>query len=83
MQITVKYRAYLAKLTEIENESIEAKNVKDVLKHINKKFGAKPEKLAKTMLIAVNGHSILLLKHFGTPLKDGDEVSFLPICGGG
>jgi molybdopterin synthase sulfur carrier subunit len=83
MQVTVKYRAYLAKLNEIESESIEAKNVKDVLIHINKKFGAKSEKLAKTMLIVVNGQSILLLKHFGTPLKDGDVVSFLPICGGG
>jgi molybdopterin converting factor small subunit len=35
------------------------------------------------MLIVVNGQSILMLKHFKTILNDGDEVSFLPICGGG
>jgi MoaD family protein len=83
MQITIKYRAQLAELTKIENESITAVNVKDVLKHIKKQFGAKAEKKAEAMLIIVNGQSILQLKHFKTVLKDGDEVSFLPICGGG
>jgi len=83
MQVTVKYRAQLAALTKIESETIKAANIKDVLRHIRKQFGAAPEKLAKTMLIVVNGQSILLLKHFKTILKDGDEVSFLPICGGG
>jgi MoaD family protein len=83
MQITIKYRAQLAALAKITNESIEAKNIKDVLRHIKKQFGAESEKLAKTMLIVVNGQSILMLKHFNTILKNGDEVSFLPICGGG
>jgi molybdopterin converting factor small subunit len=35
------------------------------------------------MLIAVNGERILHLRHFGTALRDGDVVAFLPICGGG
>ncbi|MDR0502973.1 MAG: MoaD/ThiS family protein [Treponema sp.] len=83
MQITVKYRADLAALTKISGESMEADNIKDVLKHLKNRFGAQAEKLAKTMLIVVNGRSILLLKAFKTALKDGDEVSFLPICGGG
>ena len=83
MKINIKYRAQLAVLTKIASESIDAANVKDVLKHVKKQFGVEAEKLAKTMLIVVNGQSINLLKAFKTALKDGDEVSFLPICGGG
>jgi len=83
MQIDIRYRSYLAKLTETERETIEASNIKDVLRHIKKNFGADAEKLAKTMLIVVNGQTILQLSHFKTALKDGDEVSFLPVCCGG
>ena len=83
MKVTVKYRAQLSALTKIENESISVNNIKDLLYHVNKQFGAAAVKMAKTMLIVVNGQSILHLKHFKTALKDGDEVSFLPICGGG
>ena len=83
MQVTVKYRAHLAVLTKIAAEQVEAAAVKDVLRHIKTCFGADAEKLARTMLIAVNGESILHLAHFKTALRDGDEVSFLPICGGG
>jgi molybdopterin converting factor small subunit len=57
--------------------------VNDVLSFIKKQYGTEAFKLAKTMLIIVNGQSILLLKHYKTALKDGDEVGFLPICGGG
>jgi len=83
MKINIKYRAQLAALTKIASESVNAENVKDVLKHVKHQFGVEAEKLAKTMLIVVNGQSINLLKSFKTVLKDGDEVSFLPICGGG
>jgi MoaD family protein len=83
MQITVRYRAHLAALTAIAAEQIDAATVKDVLRHIKTRFGTEAEKLAKTMLIAVNGESILHLARFKTALQDGDEVSFLPICGGG
>ena len=83
MQITVKYRGPLAELVKTEKESIDAKNIKDVLRHIRKQYSAAAEKKAKTMLIVVNGRNILLLKHFNTILKDSDEVNFLPICGGG
>ena len=83
MSVTVKYRSHLAELTRAAVESLEAATVKDVLKHIKTRFGAEAEKEAKTMLIAVNGQSVLHLGHFKTALKDGDEVSFLPICGGG
>ncbi|MCL1929307.1 MAG: MoaD/ThiS family protein [Treponema sp.] len=83
MQVTVKYRAHLATLTKIASEQITAATVKDVLRHIKAHFGAEAEKLGKTMLIAVNGESILQHAHFKTALQDGDEISFLPICGGG
>jgi len=83
MQITVKYRAHLAALTKTEKETIEAVNVKDVMRHIKTRFGAEAEKHARAMLVVVNGQSILQLRHFKTSLKDGDEVSFLPICCGG
>jgi molybdopterin converting factor small subunit len=83
MQITVRYRAHLAALTKTAGEQLEAATVKDVLRHINERFGAAAGKTAKTMLIVINGESILHLKHFKTALRDGDEVSFLPICGGG
>ena len=83
MQVTVKYRSYLAELTKTPGEPLEALTVKDVLRHIRTQFGAEAEKLAKTMLIVVNGQSVLHLAHFKTALKNGDEVSFLPICGGG
>jgi len=83
MSVTVKYRSHLAELTKTAVEPLEAAAVKDVLRHIKMQFGAEAEKEAKTMLIAVNGQSVLHLAHFKTALKDGDEVSFLPICGGG
>jgi len=83
MKVSIKYRAKLAALTKTASEAIDAANVKDVMTHIKKQFGVEAEKLAKTMLIVVNGQSINLLKAFKTALKDGDEVSFLPICGGG
>jgi len=83
MNITIKYRAQLAAAVKIDTESIFVKNIKEVLSHIKKQYGSSAVKMAKTMLIVVNGQSILHLKHFKTVLKVGDEVSFLPICGGG
>ena len=83
MQVTVKYRGHLAELTRIAAEQIDAATVKDALRHIKTQFGAEAVKNAKSMLIVINGESILQLDHFKTALKEGDEISFLPICGGG
>jgi len=85
-QVTLRYRAQLAVLTGRGEDRIEAqdmKEVKDALNHIKKTYGAPAIKTARTMLIAVNGESILHLKMYKTGLKAGDELSFLPICGGG
>jgi MoaD family protein len=82
-KITVRYRAQLAAFTSRETEQVDAANVQAVLAHIRKEFGEEALKKAKTMLIAVNGASIIRLKNYKTALKAGDEVSFMPICGGG
>lgn len=88
MIINVRYRAHLAELTKTGAETMETAGnkiamVKDVLRHIKKSFGPEAEKNAKSMIITVNGHSILHLDHYKTQLREGDEVSFMPICGGG
>jgi molybdopterin converting factor small subunit len=81
--VNIKYRAQLANLIGAGGEAAAAEQVKDVLRFIKDKHGAAAEKTARTMLIAVNGESILHLKMYKTGLRAGDEVSFLPICGGG
>jgi len=83
MQIKARYRSQLAQLAGTTAEQVEAAAVKDVLRHIKERYGDEAVKTAKTMLITVNGESILHLGHFKTPLREGDEVSFLPVCGGG
>lgn len=87
---TIKYRGQLASLTGVPEEIIEVagpKNqladVEDVLKAIRSRHSREAEKEARTMLIALNGESILLLKRFKTKVKDGDTISFFPLCAGG
>ena len=82
-KITVKYRGALSEMTGVSLEELQAETVGHVLRHIGKTWGKNAQKEAKRMIIAVNGRSILLLDNEKTALKDGDTVSFLPICGGG
>ena len=82
-RVLVKYRGRLASLAGAEQEDCNAADVGDILKSIEKKYSKEAEKTARTMLIAVNGESIHLLKRYRTVLKEGDEVSFFPICAGG
>jgi molybdopterin converting factor small subunit len=81
--VQISYRGELCALTGKPGESVSAARVKDVLRHIKAAYGSSAWKEAKTMLITVNNESILLLQVFNTALKDGDTVSFLPICSGG
>ena len=83
MNVTVKYRGELQDFTKLSTENITASTVADVLKHIKRTWGSAAFKVAKRMVVAVNGKSILLLKNEKTALSDGDTVTFLPICGGG
>jgi molybdopterin converting factor small subunit len=82
-QITIRYRSRLADITGTGEETIEAQDVQDALHYIQKKHGPAAVKAAKTMLIVVNGESILQRKIYKTALGPGDVLSFLPICGGG
>jgi molybdopterin synthase sulfur carrier subunit len=81
--IRVKYWGSLAKLTQLEEEEVDAANVRDVLSYLKGKYGTQAAKIAETMLIAVNGRNVLRLKLFKTALNAGDEVSFFPMSAGG
>jgi molybdopterin converting factor small subunit len=81
--VKVKYRGELQSVTGLKEETVEAPCVKDVLDCIKTRHGGAALKAAKSMLIVINGESILLRQRYRTLLKDGDELSFLPICGGG
>jgi len=64
-------------------DTISAKTVRDVLRFVKKSYGKEAYKEARRMLIAVDGDSIELHNGFDTKLREGMEVRFLPICGGG
>lgn len=81
--VQISYRGELQTIIGKTGESIEAEKIKDVLRHIRAAYGPQAWKEAKRMLIVINGESILLHQVFNTALKDGDIVSFLPICSGG
>ena len=81
--VTVRYRGALSDVTGVEEEDFNANTVRDILKHIKTNYGADAEKKAKSMLIAIDGESMLLRDGFATVLADGEVVQFLPICGGG
>ena len=82
-KILAKYRGHLTALTGIAEETMEVRDVEDVLRSLRRNHGQEAEKTARAMLIVLNGESISLLKSFKTVLKDGDVVSFFPVCAGG
>ena len=55
----------------------------EVLTYIKNTYGKDAYKLAKKLLITVNGDGITILDNMRTRLSPGDTVSFLPVCGGG
>lgn len=82
-QVTVTYKALLAELVEAKSERYDATTVKDLLKQIKDRHGSDAYKVAKAMLITVNGLSIQMKHHFSTSLNDGDVVGFFPLAAGG
>ena len=82
-KIIVRYRDPLKELTGRDEDQMDVAAIKDVLKHVKSAYGAEAAKLAKSMLIAIDGDSILLRNGFATKLENGETVQFLPICGGG
>ena len=81
--ITAKYRGHLSALTGKSEDVFEEGTVESVLRDLGKRHGKEAEKCARAMLIALNGESILLLKRFKTAVKEGDILSFFPLCAGG
>ncbi len=81
--VTLKYRGPLHEELNITEEITFGDDIADILKFINNLYGKEIYKIAKSMLIAVNGESILKRQVFKTKLYDGDIVSFLPVSGGG
>jgi molybdopterin synthase sulfur carrier subunit len=82
-KVKAKYRGYLTTLTGAAEEDFDEKNVDGLLISIGKRHGRDAEKAARAMIIALNGENILLLKKYKTALKEGDSLSFFPLCAGG
>ena len=82
-EVKVKYRGRLAALAGSQEETVAASNVEEILKALRERHGREAEKEGRSMLITLNGESILLLKRYKTALKEGDVVSFYPLCAGG
>lgn len=81
--IKVIYKGRIPALCGATEDNIEARTMADVLRHMRRRYPREAVAEAKRMLIVINGVSILSLGVYKAPLKDGDTVSFLPICGGG
>ena len=82
-KVCLKYRGHLAALAGVAEETLEAANVENALRCVRELHGRDAEKTARTMVITLNGESILLLKGYKTALKEGDVVGFFPLCAGG
>jgi len=80
---TIRYYAPIRAIVRKEQEVTDAGSVKEVLEYIKKVYGKEAYTLAKSALIVVNGLSISLSQGMKTSLSDGDEIGFLPVCGGG
>ena len=79
----IRYYAPLRGITGVDEESLEAATVSDVLTHIKRAYGKDALKAAKSSLIVINDVSMDLYAGAKTLLKADDTVGFLPLCGGG
>ncbi len=80
---TIRYYAPIRGIVKKETEETELGSVKDVLAYIKHTYGKEAYSAAKSALIVINSVSIGLYRGMKTPLSDGDEIGFLPVCGGG
>lgn len=81
--ITVKYFGALRALTGTAQENIEAENIKAVLSKIKAAHGKEAATKAKRCLILLNSDNINLHNGLRTSLKNGDTITFVPVCAGG
>lgn len=80
---TIRYYAPIRAIVHKESEETDLCSVKDVINYIKNVYGKEAYTAAKSSLIVVNDVSIGMYQGVKTPLNDGDEVGFLPVCGGG
>ena len=80
---TIRYYAPIRAIVKKEQEVTDANSVKEVLEYIKKTYGKEAYVAAKSALIVINGLSIGLSQGMKTSLCDGDDIGFLPVCGGG
>lgn len=73
----------LLAMTKKDTEDVALGTVSQALRYVEKSYGKQALHEAKVSLIVVNGVSINLQKGMRTPVGDGDEIGFLPLCGGG
>lgn len=94
MKVKVKFLAILYDLMGVMSDIVEAPEgatVRDLIALIDGKYGGRLSKeilyadggLRDEYNILVNGRAIDYLQGLRTPLKDGDEVVFMPPVGGG
>jgi molybdopterin synthase sulfur carrier subunit len=91
MAITVYFATPLLKATEGNNKlTLESKTVKEINESIGHRFQLFKEmiydstgEIKKIINIYVNDDDIRSLSGEDTPLKDGDEVFFIPTIAGG
>ncbi len=74
------YKGSLKELTGRENEEIDAKKLKDIVKYVKKTYGADAEQAVKQALITVDK---LRCYEPSTVLPPDCTVEFYPFCGGG
>lgn len=79
----IRYYAPMRGVTGVDEETLNATTVADVLAHIRRTYGKAALKVAKSALIVVNDVSMELYAGTKTVLKTDDTVGFLPLCGGG
>lgn len=81
--VIVKYRGDLAERININEELVMSDDIAGVLNNMKKLYGKDVYKKGKSMLITINGESILQRDIFKSKLSDGDVVSFFPLSAGG
>jgi len=81
--VKLRYRGPLQDHLKVSEDMIFGNDISEILKYIKKLYGKDACKMAKTMLITVNGENILKRQVFKTCLADGDVITFLPINAGG
>ncbi len=82
--ITIRYRGELLDAIGHPFDRVaDVHTAAAAMRFLKMAYGKAIYKTAKRMLIVVNGESIALHGYFRAALQEGDELGFLPICGGG